>query len=720
MKWLRAGKASTSMGTRLPAAVVTVSLLALVVATVVAVVTGRDLGQEINEEQLVALRASGTIDVTSHMRSLERTAEALGSSPQAVAAVEAFTDAHRELLELSPQERSPEERAAARDAVASHHRETYVDPLAEAGREIGLRDIVATNEASFYLQNEYAVDLGVIRNPATVDDANDGSQWSEIHQAVHPVYRDVVNRRDLVDLFLIEPDNGYVVYSVQKRPELGSSLDVGPFSGSVLAQAFDAVRADPDAGVVTTDLASYDPALTDAVGAIASPVMDGERLAGVLVLMYDSGPITDLLTADQDWDEGGFPETGDSYLIDADGTTRTEPRSYLEDPVLHLDLSEESGLLTEEERATIEAAESTVLVQPAVEETVNAAEEGDTSVESRPTMVGTDAFSGIDPVPLEGLDWFVVSEVGVEAAEGNLDEFQQLLIVGSATFIVALTFLAVAWAAGIVRPVRAISDRLGSENLARRREGGDPDPIEVPVRSPVEFHRLAESFEQMATALADQHTRLTAARRDRLRLLRRMLPPGMADRIARGDVQSLEEVPQATVVAVVVLELGQLVRIGEQSSEREVVDRLHAELDEAAERHGLERVKVLGDVYFAACGHDRPLIDHAPRSVAFAADAEDAIRVIGSESSADLGVAVGIQTGPVTVGMTGGTRLLYDVWGETVTAAHYLARQAPRDSILVSDQTRQLLPDSVELRRASEDVEGEAWTVSSASVGGST
>ena len=70
--------------------------------------------------------------------------------------------------------------------------------------------------------------------------------------------------------------------------------------------------------------------------------------------------------------------------------------------------------------------------------------------------------------------------------------------------------------------------------------------------------------------------------------------------------------------------------------------------------------------------------------------------------------------------MTGGTRLLYDVWGETVTVAHYLARQAPRDSILVSGQTRMLLPDSFDVTLVSDDDDGGAWTVASASVGGST
>ena len=698
------------MGTRLPAAVMTVSLLALVVATVVGVVTGRDLGQEINDEQLVALRSSGAIDVTNHMGSLGRTAETLASSPQAVVAVDEFAAAHEELQALTP-----EENADRLSALVDHHRAEYIEPLAEAGRTLGLRDIVGTSPAAIYLQHEYAVDLGSVRNPAALDDAGDGSTWSEIHRAVHPVYRDVVQRRDLIDLFLVEPDGGHVVYSVNKRPALGTSLDVGPFSGSVLAQAVDMVRDDPAAGVITIDLAAYDPALTLPVGAIAAPVLDGERLAGVLVLLYDADPITDILTADEDWDDGGFPETGQSYLIGDDGTTRTEPRSYLEDPESHLDRSEEIGLLTQEDRLAIEAGSTTVLVQPAVEETVNAADDEDTSVNETSSMVGDDTFTVVAPVPVEGLGWSVVSEVSVEAAEGDLDDFQQLLIVGAATFIVALTFLAVAWAGGIVRPIRAISDRLGSDASSQHLSTERREPIEVPARSPIEFHRLAESFESMAEVLARQQTELTDARAERLRLLRRMLPPAVAERVARGDVQSLEEVPQATVAAVVVLGLGDLVRVGETSSERDLVDRLHADLDEAAERHGLERVKVVGDVYFAACGHDRPLIDHAPRAVAFAADAEDAIRAISAHSSADLAAAIGVHTGPLTVGMSGGTRLLYDIWGETVTAAHYLARQAPREAIVVSESTRTLLPDSVETTPM---IEGDAWVVMTTSVEG--
>jgi class 3 adenylate cyclase len=44
--------------------------------------------------------------------------------------------------------------------------------------------------------------------------------------------------------------------------------------------------------------------------------------------------------------------------------------------------------------------------------------------------------------------------------------------------------------------------------------------------------------------------------------------------------------------------------------------------------------------------------------------------------------------------MTGGQRLVYDVFGETVSLAHQLARLAPTGDIVVSDATRRLLPTS--------------------------
>ncbi len=690
---------ATSIGTRLPGAVIAVSLISLIIAMVVGVRTGTSLGRDLTDDRLVALRSSGALDVALDVGSLGRTAEALASSRQSVATLEGLSAAHDEL-----EQRPLAELADEVEALVTSYQPTYLEPAREAGNDLDLRDIVAANAAAIHLQHSYTIDLGVIDDPLSIDDGRDGSRWSEIHVDVHPVYRQVVERLGLFDLLLVDASDGTIVYTAGKRPDLGTSLDVGPFSGSIVSTLVDRVRDDPDGGVKVGDVGFYPPSVLSPVSAVASPILDGDRLVGVAVLTFEASRFTRILSADGDW--LGFPATGESYLINADGRLLTDPRSYLESPSGHLDAATESGVLTAEQAAFVRVAGTTVLTQPATKTTLDAARAGDSDVDRRSGLTGDQAFSTVEAVDLDDVDWFIVSEVDIGSAEGSLNDFVDLLVVGTAIFVVALAFLAVAWASRIARPIRSISDRLAT--------GSDLGPIDVPPRSPIEFRGLADSFESMSLVLRDQREQLAAARQTRLDLLRRMLPPAVADRVGRGDIESFEEVPQATIVAVVVLGLGEIVREGSAETNRRHMERLLGELDDIAHRHGVERVKVVGDVYVAACGHARPYIDHVPRTVAFAKEAVESLHEVGSRAGFDLRAAIGVHTGRVTVGVTAATRLLYDVWGEPVTVAHHLARRAVADEILVSGDTRRLLPESaaVDLRDDDADSDRAVWAVS--------
>jgi len=84
-------------------------------------------------------------------------------------------------------------------------------------------------------------------------------------------------------------------------------------------------------------------------------------------------------------------------------------------------------------------------------------------------------------------------------------------------------------------------------------------------------------------------------------------------------------------------------------------------------------------------------------TVVFAERVAEAVDALAQASSAPLATAIGINTGPVTVGMSGGTRLVYDVWGPTVTTAHALARAAHADEIIVTEATRARLPEEIEV-----------------------
>ena len=687
----RMSSARTSTATRLAASVVAISLLSLVAATIVGVTTGEELSDDLNDERLRATVESAAWDVAAELRGFERTTRGLAASLQAALAVEQFDDAFTELTSSVDGADYSEEF----EELLTVYREDYIDPLRASGRDVQLRDIAGVSPVAGYLQYEYAVDLGSIARPSTIDDADDGSEWTAIHRRVHPVYRDVTTRLDLVDLYLVSP-SGRVLYSVNKRPDLGTNLRTGPFSGSVLANTYRRVVDNPDEPVVTSDLRFYDAVPDDAIGVVGSPIIDDD-LVGVLLISYRASTLTELVTADQSWEAAGLPETGDVYVAGGvDGTTRTDPRGFLETPSEYLEEAEAAGRLTSDERTRIEALGTTVLTQSVVDETVDAGLKGNTATRETTNVTGSSVLSVTVPVATESVSWYVIAEVDAEAAGRGLDDFQELLIVGAAIFVVVLAFFAVAWANGIIRPVRYISDRIS-------RHGRSEGDIEVPPQTPVEIQQLALQLARMKHTLVAQHEEIAVARAERLGLLRSMLPASVADRVAAGDVRSLEQAPAASVVVIVVLGLADLVRDGSDTGDRELVDHLLTELDDLAAVHGLDRIKVVGDAYYGACGHDRPYIDHAPRSVAFALDALDAIAEL--DTDAPLSLAIGIHSGPVTTGMAGGASLVYDVWGLTVGTAHVLARQARGGQVRVTEASRSLLPDSYATEPI--DVDGE-------------
>jgi class 3 adenylate cyclase len=700
-----------SLATRLAGALLALSLASLAIATLVGLNAGFDLGRDIYEQRLETAADAAAFDIAAAIEGSSAANEALALSPEAAVAIDRFAAGVDE-LRADP---TIDTDAITADLVTAYD-EPYLSRSGPDGRSLSIGEVISTDPAALFLQRQYSVqevdaetgdpvtadvisdrptEVRTIDDASRIDNAGDGSTWSAVHDEYHSAYRRVVEEFGLRDLYLVEPDEGVVVYSVGKGPDLGTSLTSGPMSGSVLSNTVKAVIEDPK--TARSDLNTYVAASGELVGVIASPVFDGDELAGVVAITYDADRIDSIL----DRPPVGDIDMPDVFLAGTDGTLRSNPRGFRDDPAAYLAASEEAGSLTPAQSQAIRDAGSVALIQTVSAATAESAVAGDIGVEQRPSVTGSEVFGTVQRVPVESPVWFVVGELDFDDAEAALADFRSILIVGTSLFVLAIAFFAVGWAQGIVRPVKLISERLG-----------DPDsrgaPLEIPTQSPIEMHHLVESFESMAETLDRQQVSLALAREDRLDLMKQMLPAAIADRVANGELDGVDEVQHATVVVVVVLGLGELVRRG-GPSRLGLVDRLHAELDELADHHGLDRIKVVGDAYFASCGHDRPFIDHAPRVVAFATDARDAVRAIGAEQGDRLAVGAGVQTGRVTVGMTGGARLVYDVWGETVTMADQLARRAGPNVVLVSDTVRKLLPDEIEVIPAG-DADG-VWAV---------
>jgi class 3 adenylate cyclase len=125
----------------------------------------------------------------------------------------------------------------------------------------------------------------------------------------------------------------------------------------------------------------------------------------------------------------------------------------------------------------------------------------------------------------------------------------------------------------------------------------------------------------------------------------------------------------------------------------DALDELFSHFDEIATRHGLEKIKTIGDAYMAVAGAPTPMADHADAAVGMAADILADAGNIGWPSGDPIVVRGGIATGPAVAGVIGVQRFAYDLWGDTVNLASRLETNAVPGRFLVSESTARELTD---------------------------
>jgi class 3 adenylate cyclase len=196
----------------------------------------------------------------------------------------------------------------------------------------------------------------------------------------------------------------------------------------------------------------------------------------------------------------------------------------------------------------------------------------------------------------------------------------------------------------------------------------------------------------------DRAHRLLATEQERSeRLLLSIFPRAIAERLktAPGIIAERSE-----EVSVLFADLVGFTPAAETRPAEEVVvllDEIFSTFDELAERHGMEKIKTIGDGYLAAAGIPTPRPDHAEAAARLALDMRKALAEL--PAAAGLALRVGIDSGPVVAGVIGRSKLGYDLWGDTVNTASRMEAHAEPGSIQVTERTYRRLRAAFELER---------------------
>jgi class 3 adenylate cyclase len=151
-----------------------------------------------------------------------------------------------------------------------------------------------------------------------------------------------------------------------------------------------------------------------------------------------------------------------------------------------------------------------------------------------------------------------------------------------------------------------------------------------------------------------------------------------------------------------------------------ILNDLVASFDDLAARFGLEKVKTIGDSYLAVCGLSVPYLDHDKRAIDCAIEMHGILRRFNLERGFKLGIQIGIHSGDIVAGIVGKSRVVYDIWGETVKLAHTLSQACPAGAVYVSEVVHHRLEDLYPFERTAAAIEAQeappAWRLTSATV----
>ncbi len=187
--------------------------------------------------------------------------------------------------------------------------------------------------------------------------------------------------------------------------------------------------------------------------------------------------------------------------------------------------------------------------------------------------------------------------------------------------------------------------------------------------------------------------RAVAAERARSeRLLAKGMPRPVLERL-RADERVADRLDDVAVLFADVVGFTSLASAMDPRDLLRHLEALFATFDTVIERHGLERVKTIGDCVMAVAGAPTPMPRSAEAMARCALDLRDVLGQ-GEFAGTKLQLRIGVHHGAVVAGVLGRKRLAWDLWGDTVNLASRMESTGAPGRVHVSDAFRQAVGDA--------------------------
>ncbi len=428
-----------SLQAKLLILVLAVTLTSIIVISYISISTLRDSLESKELQQLVSNRELQKSSLENQFNNYRKQIQTMAQSNYVIEAMKSFDKSFKsypgELLQYEPQITIQQRSKELRSYYTGDFSEEF--QKRNGTRTERINEIFSSlSPEAIAFQHAFIADnpnpLGskhLMDKPTHVD----RGEYSEFHAHYHPYFRNFLEKFGYYDIFLVEPENGRVVYSVFKELDYATSLVDGPYSQSNFAAAFRAVQGSRNSDLVKmVDFDEYYPSYQSAASFLSVPIIDGDEPVGVLVFQIPIDQINTTMTNSGSWNSVGLGRSGETYMVSNDYSMRNDSRLLIEDPDSFFGILQKQN--TPAEKITrIRSLQSSILIQTAKSEATIRAIQGEKGTALVTNYLGNQVLSAFSPLNIPDVNWAIISEI----EEAEVNEYTNELIM----LIIAIAIL---------------------------------------------------------------------------------------------------------------------------------------------------------------------------------------------------------------------------------------------------------------------------------------
>lgn len=256
------------------------------------------------------------------------------------------------------------------------------------------------------------------------------SEYSTLYE-IAEIFRSYEKQYGYDDVYLIDKEQGYVMYSNEKKSDLGANLKSGSLKDSGLGKLYRAILQKQEFTFI--DYAKYEPDDNNPHAFMGMPIYDAGEFSGILAVKISAEPINKILH-----NRAGTGRTSDTYIVGENKLLRSD-----------MYLNPEQGI-----------NHSYATNTPIDNEAIRKGLAGESGFIHLDGFLGYETLTSYAPMDMYGVKGVILSEIAMTEILEPSSELAKTLGILALIFLIFIAVGSYLFASFFVKPLTTLSNYL--------------------------------------------------------------------------------------------------------------------------------------------------------------------------------------------------------------------------------------------------------------------